>query len=141
MPAFKNFPDLSKVLNKRINAAVESTAKIAKDVLYQCIDEQYYHDPRFYPNVYKRTKEFLGHAAFQLLSSNSAEIYVDIKGIHYKNNFNTWQVVKWTSESKHGADYYQTNTMDFWTRFIDWCNNELLNVFKSELKKQRINIK
>lgn len=115
--------------------AVENTAKTAGEKLKECIKEQYYDDPGFYPDVYKRTEQFLGHAAYQLLSNNTAKIYVDTDGMHYKNNFDPWQVVSWASESKHGADYYQTDTADFWTVFTDWCNENLINILKDQLRK------
>ena len=61
--------------------------------------------------------------------------------MHYKNNFSPWQVVKWASESKHGADYYQTNTSDFWTTFIDWCNTNLIDILKMNLRKYGLKVK
>lgn len=137
----KSMSDLSKVLESRIKKALEMTALEAQKSLYQCIDEQYYKDPGFYPNVYKRTEEFLKHAAYQMVSSNIAEIYIDIEGMHYKTNFSPWQVVKWASESKHGAEYYQTENTDFWTKFIDWCNDNLINILKNNLIKQGLKIK
>jgi len=139
--AIKTYKGLFKALNKNINEAIKDTANEAKEKLYKCIDEQYYHDTGFYPNIYKRTETFLSHAAMLMLSSNSAKIYIDIEGMHYKNNFNAWQVVKWASESKHGADYYQTETEDFWTTFIDWCNDNLLDILVKNLKKNGLNVK
>lgn len=137
----RNMNVLKKTVNVATNKAIQDTAKEAENELRKCIDDQYYKDPDFYPNIYERTEEFLRHATSQILLSNTAEIYVDIKGMHYKNNFSPWQVVKWASESKHGADYYQTSTTDFWTQFIDWCNTNLLNIFKKNLKKNGLNIK
>ena len=110
-------------------------------MLHTCIKEQYYEDPGFYPHVYQRTETFLSSVAYQMLSSNSAEIYVDGDGMHYKNGFDSWQVVSWASESKHGADYYQTGTEDFWTRFIDWCNENLLDILKKNLRLYGIQTK
>lgn len=139
--AIKTYKGLFKALNKNINKAVQETANEAKEKLHECIDEQYYNDPGFYPNVYKRTETFLSSAAMLMLSSNSAKIYIDIEGMHYMNNFNEWQVVEWASESKHGADYYQTDTEDFWTTFIDWCNDNLLDILVKNLKKNGLNVK
>ena len=137
----KSMNDLKKQVESACNKAVETTAITAMNKLHDCIDEQYYKDPEFYPNVYKRTYEFFNHVAYDMISSNSAKIYVDIEGMHYKNNFSPWQVVKWASESKHGADYYQTKTTDFWTEFIEWCNENLINLLKINLQKQGLNIK
>lgn len=139
--AIRTYKGLVKALEKNINAAVKETADEMKEKLYECIDEQYYHDPEFYPNFYKRTETFLSSAAMRMLSSNSAEIYVDIEGMHYKNEFNSWQIVSWASESKHGSDYYQTETTDFWTTFLDWCNNNLMSILKRNLMKHGLQVK
>lgn len=137
----KSIDDLKEHIDAACNRAVETTSITVMDRLHDCIDEQYYKDPEFYPNVYKRTNEFFNHVAYDMLSSNTAQIYVDIEGIRYKNNFSPWQVVKWALESKHGADYYQTNTKDFWTAFIEWCNDNLMELLKKNLRKQGLNVK
>lgn len=138
---FKTMVELKSYVKSLCAKAVQETATEAKDMLYKCVDEQYYKDPEFYPNVYQRTEEFLSHVACQMLSSNSAEIYIDIEGMHYKNGFDPWQVVSWASESKHGADYYQTSTEDFWTTFIDWCNDNLVKILKKNLTKYGLKVK
>ncbi len=137
----RNMNDFKKQIQDACNKAVESTAITLIGKLQDCIDKQYYKDPGFYPNVYERTETFLKHVAYSMLSSNQAQIYVDIEGMHYKNNFSPWQVVKWASESKHGADYYQTNSKDFWTVFIDWCNDYLIDLLKKNLRQQGLNIR
>lgn len=133
--------DLKKQVENACNNAVEATAITVMNKLHDCIDEQYYKDPGFYPNVYQRTYTFFNHVAYDMLSSNSAKIYVDIEGMHYKNNFSPLKVVQWASESKHGADYYQTDTEDFWSVFIEWCNENLLDLLKKNLRNQGLNVK
>lgn len=131
--------DLKNQIEDACNKAVESTAITVMNKLHDCIDEQYYKDPGFYPNIYKRTNEFFNHVAYDMLTSDKVKIYVDIEGMHYKNDFSPLQVVKWASESKHGADYYKTDTKDFWTVFIDWCNKNLMDLLKNNLRKQGFN--
>ena len=128
-------------VKKACEEAVQETADIAHRKLQECISEQYYNDPEFSPKFYKRTEEFLNHAAYQILSSGTAEIYVDTEGMHYKNNFNAWQVVEWASMSMHGGEKYKTSTMDFWTAFIEWCDNNLISVLKTNLRKHGVSIK
>lgn len=132
---FNSAAALQQHLNVICKKAVEDTAKTAGEKLKECIKEQYYDDPGFYPKVYERTGQFLEHAAYQLLSDSSAKIYVDTDGMHYGNNFDPWQVVSWASESKHGADYYQTGNTDFWTVFTGWCNENLINTLKYNLRR------
>ena len=141
MAQYKTYSALVNEINKRVEKAIKIVAEEVCKKLRKCIDEQYYNDPGFYPNVYQRTETFLSHVASRLLSSNSAEIYVDIEGMHYKNGFDAWQVVSWASESKHGADYYQTGTEDFWTTFIEWCNANLIVLLKKNLRKYGLKIR
>lgn len=136
----KNINDLKKQIDIACGRAVKETAITVMDKLHDCIDEQYYKDPEFYPNVYDRTYKFINHVAYDMLTSNSAQIYVDIEGMHYKNNFSPWQVVNWASESKHGAEYYQTGIEDFWTTFIEWCSENLMDLLKKNLRKQGLKI-
>jgi hypothetical protein len=137
---FKTMVGIESYLESACEKAIMETAKIAQEELTRCIQEQYYNDPGFYPNVYQRTEEFLRSASYQMLSKTSAEIYIDIQGMHYRNGFNPWQVVSWGVESKHGSDYYQTSTQDFWTTFVEWANLNLINILKQNLRKNGINV-
>lgn len=137
----RNMSDLQAAIDSACEQAIENSAITVMYKLQDYIDKQYYKDPRFYPNVYERTNEFFNHVVYDMLSSNKAQIYVDIEGMHYKNDFSPWQVVKWASESKHGADYYKTDTENFWNAFIEWCNNNLIELLKMNLRKQGIQIK
>ena len=137
----KSMNDLKGCIDSICKKAIHDTAKEVEAKLRQCIQEQYYNDSEFYPNVYERTETFLNSVASQMLSSNLAQIYIYIEGMHYKNNFSPCQVVSWASESKHGADYYQTTTIDFWTTFTNWCNGNLLDILKKNFKKYGLNIR
>ena len=137
---FKTRVEFQKHIESICEKAIEETAMTAKEKLFESIESQYYNDSEFYPNLYERTYEFLNSATYHLLSSDKAEIYIDIDGMHYGNNFSPWQVVSWASESKHGADYLQTNTPDLWTIFIEWCNSNLIKLLKENLKKYGLNI-
>lgn len=139
--AFRTTVELKNYLQVLCDKAIQDTAEDAQKQLTKCINEQYYKDPGFYPNVYERTEAFLNSAACQLITSGKAEIYIDGDGMHYRNGFSPWQVIEWSSESKHGADYYQTSTPDFQSTYIEWCNDHLINLLKSNLRKVGISIK
>ena len=139
--AFKTIVGVESYLEGACEKAILETSKIAQEELTRCIQEQYYNDQGFYPNVYELTETLLRSATYQMLSKTSSEIYIDVQGMHYKNGFSPWQVVSWASESKHGANYYQTDTQDFWTTFIDWANKNLINILKQNLRKNGIKIK
>lgn len=135
---FTSFVQMEKVLNHAITEAVRYSAQRITKKLKECIDEQYYHDSEFFPNVYDRTETFLKSATYTLLSGNSAEIFIDGDGMHYKNGFDPWQIISWASDSMHGSPLYQTSTEDFWTTFINWMNDNALIILREELKKQGI---
>ena len=126
---FKTPVDLKNYMHVLCDKAIEATVEEAKKQLTKCIDEQYYKDPGFYPNVYERTEAFLNSAACQLLSNNSAEIYIDVEGM------------TWASNSQHGANYYQTSTPDFWSTYIEWCNENLIELLKINLRKVGLKVK
>lgn len=138
--AITSYFQLEKELNRRINIAVENVAKIVCDKLREYIDEQYYQDPGFYPNVYQRTFQFLNSATYKMLGSNSAEIGVDSDSMHYKTGFPGRTVVELASKSMHGAERYQTNATPFWDVFEEWCNDNIIDLLKQELRNQGLNV-
>lgn len=136
-----SYAQLEKELNRRISIAIEKVAKIVCDKLRDCIDEQYYADPEFYPNVYQRTETFLRSTTYEMLGSNSAQIGVDSDSMHYKTGFPGETVVMLASKSMHGSERYQTNTTPFWDVFVEWCNDNIFDLLKKELRLQGLNVK
>ena len=63
------------------------------------------------------------------------------RSMHYKNGFSARQVVDWAKESMHGSPLYQTDTEDFWSVFIEWADDNVPLLLRSELKKQGLNVK
>ena len=66
MAQVKTYSALVKEINKRVTIAIQNVAKITCDKLKECIDEQYYQDPSFYPNIYQRTEQKGYNAKAQL---------------------------------------------------------------------------
>lgn len=135
---FKTLLKLQKGIEKSIQEAVMETADIARVKLHDFIDEQYYNDPEFSPIFYQRTMQFLNSAMSSMLSKNSAEIYIDMESMEYKNA-SPYEVVSWASKSSHGG-LSPTSTPDFWTTFIEWCNDNLIELLKNNLAKRGIHI-
>lgn len=141
MPQIKSYSILIDEFNKHITIAVDNVAKVICDKLRESINEQYYQDPSFYPNVYQRTEQFLRSAVYNMLNSNSAVIGIDTTTMRYKNGFSAQQVVEYAAQSMHGSPLYQTDTENFWDTFIEWCDKNVVKLLKFELKKQGIDIK
>lgn len=140
MPVFKTYSALILELDKRVSIAIENVEKIICNKLKDYIEEQYYNDPEFYPNIYERTYTFLKSATYEMMG-NTATIGIDNSSMHYKNNFSGVQVVEWASQSMHGAEYYQTSTEPFWDTFIQWADKNVVQLLKSELENQGIAVK
>lgn len=141
MATVKTYSALVNEINKRVTLSVKNVAQIVCDKLRECIDEQYYHDPGFYPNIYKRTEAFLNSATYEMIGKDSARVGIDTTGMHYKNGFSARQVVEYAKESMHGAPMYQTETESFWDVFIEWADENVPKLLKNELKKNGLNVK
>lgn len=140
MTGVRNVNELEKEINRRAGLAVKAVADIMCERLKECINEQYYEDPEFYPNVYDRTEAFLNSAVMSMLNPNCAEIGIDETTMHYKNGFSSRQVVEWAAQSMHGAPMYHTGTEPFWDVFDRWCSKNVIELLKTELRKHGIGI-
>ena len=127
---FTTIAHMQSDLQSACKKAIADTTQTVADKLRECINEQYYNDPEFTPEFYHRTEAFLNSVAQKMLSSNSAMVYLDTVAMHYRNSFNPKQVVSWAAESKHGSDDLQTDTQDFWTSFMEWCDNNLVELLR-----------
>jgi hypothetical protein len=120
-------------------ALMAASIRIARE-LRNIIDVQYYRDPDFYPNLYRRTNMFLDSASYELIGSNMAEIGINTDEMHYANGFDPDQVVDWAAQSMHGSELYQTSTIDFWTTFQDWADKNVAKILREELINQGLTI-
>ena len=137
---FTQLVQLQTMIQPMIQKALMSTARIMVKKLRECVDEQYYNDSGFSPNIYKRTYQLLDAAAYQMLGKTAAEIFMDTDYMHYYTGFDPDVILDWAGESKHGADYYQTETTDFWTTFQQWADENVPRILKEELIKQGLKI-
>lgn len=137
---FSTTVEFKKMIEPLITNALMSTSRILVEELRKSIDNQYYQDPGFYPNIYRRTYKFLDSASYKLIGKNMSEIFIDTDMMNYTNGFDAHQIVDWASESKHGSDYYQTDTVDFWTTFENYCDKNAIRILKEELIKQGLQL-
>lgn len=141
MAYYRTYSALVSELNNRVGIAVKNVAIIVCDKLHDCIDEQYYQDPEFYPNVYRRTETFLNSAMYEMLNNNSAVIGIDTDSMHYRNGFSAKQIVNWAAESMHGSPLYKTSTESFWDSFIEWADENIPILLRDELRNQGLQMK
>ena len=133
---FNTMLELQNYVEHKVTEALRFASQRIREKLKEIIDEQYYNDINFQPSLYVRTEQLLNSATYTMLSSKTAMIYMDADGIWYKNGFDPAQVIEWAGlYSMHGGEMYQTSTTPFWEVFMDWCNGNVLNIVKEELKK------
>lgn len=130
---FTTIVQLEAFVNNAITKAIMTASVRIRNELRNIVDEQYYQDPDFYPNIYRRTNMFLDSASYELIGKNMAEIGINTDEMHYRNGFDPDVVVENASKSWHGSELYATGTVDFWTTFEQWADENVIKILREEL--------
>lgn len=140
MAAFKNFSDLEKALNKSINTAVENSCNRLLGTLQEIIDSEYYDV--FDPEYYKRTYQFWRSAVTKMFRQNCGVVFMDKTAMNYNTFWTGEKQLLHASRGSHGGFVTdETRQHRFWEVFINFCQNNAVNILKEELKKQGIPVK
>lgn len=146
----KTYSALVAEINKRVTKAVELTAKEMEEKLKECIQEDYYD--MFSPEWYVRTEKFLNSAVSKMLGNSSASIGIDEAYFGYeypaRYKLRDGSAGHWTGEDQvmmaqhgyHGTYFIHTNG-DYWSSFIEWADNNAVNLLKSNIKKCGVPVK
>jgi len=137
---FTSIVQLQAMMQPMITKAIMASARRISYELRRIVDEQYYQDPEFYPNIYRRTNSFLDAAVYNMLGTNMAEIGIDTDEMSYRNGFDPDIVVENASKSWHGSELYATGTEDFWTVFEEWADKNVSRILREELKNAGLNL-
>lgn len=149
MSNVKSFTELEKVANKRIGVAVKNVAVIMCKKLKECIQDEYYD--RYSPTLYDRTYKFLNSVAYDMLNGNTASVGISDAYMDYLYPANYMlqdgSTGHWTGEDQaymaasgfHGSAYIQRDGY-YWKAFESWCSSSVIDLLKTELKKQKINV-
>lgn len=139
---FTTLVGLQNYLESACEKAIQNVAARMVDELQSYIREDFYN--QYKPHIYTRTYQLLKSPKYNMLSPNSAEIFIDIDDIHYligdpQYEYDESDIVKLASLGYHGTtDIYRPGM--FWDDFIDWCNKNIPYLVKSELKKQGLSV-
>jgi len=134
---FTTTVDLHKYLETSCEEAIKAVAKVVRDKLEEFINEDFYK--LYSPLFYTRTYSFLKSPKYNMLSKNSAEIFVDTDVMHYLG-ISGEDVANLASYGFHGSiDIFKPGF--FWTDFITWCNQNVPILMKKELGKRGIQVK
>lgn len=132
---------LEQVINSIIENAVAYVTNIARDELESYILEDYYR--QYSPKFYERTYAFLKSATQRMLSSNSAEVFVNTDVMHYlcgEYGISGHDIAYLASLGFHGTiNIFRPGY--YWEDFINWAQNNIPQLLKNELKKQGLSIK
>lgn len=135
---FTTLVSMEQYMNKACSKAVEKAAQRITDQLQYFIWDDYY--ALYSPISYDRSFQFLESAISKMVSSNTAEIYMDADSMSYNDYWDGETQINMASAGFHGtADIFRPGF--FWKDFISWCDENAINILKEELAKQGINVK
>lgn len=146
---FRTMVELQGYIESACTKAVEQAAYIIVEKLKDFIQTRYYD--KFDPDVYIRTEKFLNSTVANMLGNTTASIGIDdaFMDYEYPANYNLrdgttghWageDQVNMAARGYHGTYYIQTEGR-YWDEFIEWCDNNAINILEKELKKQGLNI-
>lgn len=146
----KSMNDLKKQIENACNKAVENAANILLKKLQEYINEDYYD--LYYPDRYIRTKEFYRSAVANMLGKSTATIGIDELYMSYqypeKYTYLDGTSGHWTGEDQvymADAGYHGNFNIyrdgHFWKDFEKYANENAIDILKTELRKQGLNVK
>lgn len=140
MAKYKTYSALVSAMNKNITISVENACNRLLGHLQQIIDSEFYD--AFEPDFYNRTYQFWRSATTEMLNQNCGEVFMDKLAMNYNNFWTGEKQLYAASIGSHGGWITDTTAShQFWEVFLDFCENNALNILKEELRKQHINVK
>lgn len=140
---FKTTIELQNYMENVCKIAITHVSERMVEELKSYIREDFYN--QYKPKFYTRTYELLNSPKYNMLNSNSSEIFIDMDVIHYlvgNPQYDTTEedIVKMASLGYHGSiDIFKPGM--FWEDFLDWCNTNVTVLLKTALQKQGLTIK
>lgn len=140
MAKYKTYSALVSAMNKNISIAVENACNRLLGSLQEIIDTEFYDV--FEPDYYQRTYQFWRSATTKMLNQNCGEVFMDKSAMNYNSFWDGEKQLYAASIGSHGGWITdETASHRFWEVFLDFCENNALNILKEELRKQHINVK
>ena len=136
----KNVNDLKKQVDIACSKAVENTCNRLLGSLQQIIDEEFYDV--FYPQYYHRTYQFWQSATTKMLTQNCGQVFMNKSAMNYNSFWTGERQILAASIGSHGGLITdETKEHRFWEVFIDFCEENCINILKEELRKQGLNVR
>ena len=136
MPTFNNTSDLDRHIKKCMDTALKNTATILKDKLREFINSDFYL--LYKPRIYQRTDQFKNSPEIDMVSNLIADIFVNTESMNYKEATGDY-VAQLATKGYHGStDIFRDGY--FWQDFIEFAKKNTLDIYKSELQKQGLDV-
>ena len=116
--------------------ALKNTATVLKDKLIEFIDADFYL--LYKPKVYHRTDQFKNSPEIDMVSDLIADIFVNTKSMDYKDATGDY-VAQLATKGYHGSTAIFREGY-FWQDFIEYAEKNTLQIYKSELQKQGLDV-
>ena len=134
---FKTKVEIQKTLEPLVSKAVENACNRLLDTLQELIETEYYN--QYEPKQYQRTYQFYRSATTKMLSKNCGQIFMNEDAMDYGQFWSGELQLLYASQGYHGSEYIQTDGA-FWNSFIDYCDDNAINILIEELGKQGLKI-
>lgn len=140
---FRTIVDLHNYIEAACEEAIKETSEIMVQEFRNYIQEDFYN--RYSPTFYDRTFSLLKSPTYNMLNKNSAEIFINFDVIHYlvgDPQYETTEedIVRLAAQGYHGSPAIWRQGM-FWEDFLQWCNKNVINLLKENLRKRGVNVK
>lgn len=137
---FSTTVSLKNYLESACNKAVENACNRLLGTLQQLIDSEYYdvYDPVWY----NRTYQFWESATTKMLSNTCGQIFMNPNAMHYGSGWSGEEQIQAANLGIHGGMFTDATLQHrYWDKFIEYCDENAVQILKEELKKQGLSTK
>lgn len=136
--AFKTTVELQNYMEKLCSKAVESACNRLLGTLQELIDSEYYD--KYEPDFYHRTYQFWRSATIKMLSSNCGQVFMDADAMNYGAYWDGETQLYMADAGFHGSTYIYEDG-HFFKKFVEFCEDNAVNILREELAKVGIQTK
>lgn len=140
MPTYDNASEMENAINKLIHTSVEMTAIELMDKLKELLKSEYYN--QYEPELYKRTYMLANSYAYKMIDSGVGMVYLDGNGKYKSGSRPLLSTVQENaSQGFHGFPSQNIRTSGrFWESFLEYVNDNIINILKNNMKKNGLDI-
>lgn len=135
---FKTTVELQNYMDKLCSKAVESACNRLLGTLQELIDSEYYD--KYEPDFYHRTYQFWRSATMKMLSNNCGQVFMDASAMNYGDYWDGETQLYMADAGFHGSAYIYEDG-HFFKKFVEFCEDNAVNILREELAKVGIQTK